>query len=112
MTTQPVKVRFYAFGENGNETRIVDVPIETSALVQNDDKKFLDEVFRLGQNDFQGKSARSVSAGDVVELPSGKGRYLVKSIGFAGPLTAEQQKRYAEASEDDKKAIAWGMREI
>ena len=110
MITQPFKVRLYAFGENGGKTRIVDIPIETPALVQKDDKRLLDEVFRLGQNDFQNKPERSVSAGDIIEL--GSGRHLIKSIGFAGPLTEEQLRKYVDVSEEDRKAIAWGMKEI
>jgi hypothetical protein len=73
-----IKVNLVGFGDKG--VRFVD--IELPGLPNQDDpydmEYILNEVFHLGQNDFQSKDVRSVSVGDIVEL-----KFRVDPIGFS-----------------------------
>jgi hypothetical protein len=73
-----IKVNLVGFGDKG--VRFVD--IELSRLPNQDDpydmEYILNEVFHLGQNDFQPKDVRSVSVGDVIEL-----KFRVETVGFS-----------------------------
>ena len=73
-----IKVNLVGFGDKG--VRFVD--IELPAIPNQDDPYDMDyvlnEVFHLGQNDFQPKDVRSVSVGDIVEL-----KFRVENIGFS-----------------------------
>jgi len=73
-----VKVNMTAFGNEG-EVRMVELDrsLESFGVVLRDDGTaddegnilfLLEEVFRLGQNDFQPQRHPSVSVGDVVEV--------------------------------------------
>lgn len=67
-------------------TRIVDTPEKQArALVasksEGDRDILLEMVFYYGQNDFQPKPVRSVSCGDVVELPDGS-LHMVLGSGY------------------------------
>jgi len=74
-----IKVDLVGFGDKG--VRFVD--IELPGLPNQDDPYDMDyilnEVFHLGQNDFQPQEGvRSVSVGDIVEL-----KFRVENIGFS-----------------------------
>lgn len=63
--------------------RIVDVP-EDFPVCETPEQTVtaaLDKVYYYGQNDFQPKPIRSVSAGDVIELPDGS-LHRVRGMGF------------------------------
>lgn len=70
-------VRMLAFGDG--ERRPVDVSDES--LIDNEPlENLLDEIFRLGQNEFQDKEFFSVSMGDVIEIDNRL--FMVAEIGF------------------------------
>ena len=76
-----ITVHLLAFGEeNPIPTRLVDI---TDAQLAESDHPghVLDLAFQFGQNDFQPKPVRSVSVGDVIELPDGR-LHRVRGIGF------------------------------
>lgn len=90
-----IKVEMLAF-ESPMPFRQVSIP-DDPALEDVD--TLLDEVFYWGQNDFQPQPCYSVSAGDVIHLPSGK--WLVQSIGFF-KLSKEQYQQYKALSEHER----------
>ena len=76
-----ITVHLLAFDDTGPiPTRIVDLPDD---MVGESDQAghLLDLTFYFGQNDFQPKPVRSVSVGDVIELPDGA-LHRVLGIGF------------------------------
>jgi len=74
-----ITVHLLAFNEDTPiPVRIVDVPEDKSG---GDSHHLLDMAFYFGQNDFQPKPVRSVSVGDVVELPNGE-LHRVLGVGF------------------------------
>lgn len=67
------------------DIRVVDVPDEE--LEGRNEDGILEDIFRLGQNDFQPLPFPSVSMGDIVELDD---RYfMVRANGFA-EMTKEE----------------------
>ena len=76
-----ITVHLLAFGTDVPiPTRLVDLPED---MVGESDQPghLLDLTFYFGQNDFQPKPVRSVSVGDVIELPDGA-LHRVLGIGF------------------------------
>lgn len=72
-----ITVHLLAFGEDvPAPVRLVDLPpVQAADLASSeheaDRDSLLELIFMNGQNDFQPKPIRSVSCGDVVELPDG-----------------------------------------
>lgn len=96
-----VNVRMTAFMDG--EIRAVNIPDDTPA------DNVLDEVFRLGQNDFQPiKDRCSVSVGDVIEYD---GLHMVGAIGFF-KITDEQFKELMAMPRRERHFMAyeWGGR--
>jgi hypothetical protein len=64
-----------------------EVPVPTREIDVPDDEimggvdSFLDAAYKYGQNDFQPRPIRSVSVGDVIQLPGG-GLHRVLGSGF------------------------------
>lgn len=73
-----IKVNLVGFGDRGVRFVDIDLPDLPNQDDPYDMDYVLNEVFHLGQNDFQPKDVRSVSVGDVVEL-----RFRVESVGFS-----------------------------
>lgn len=73
-----IKVNLVGFGDRGVRFVDIDLPDLPNQDDPYDAEYILNEVFHLGQNDFQPKDTRSVSVGDVVEL-----RFRVESVGFS-----------------------------
>jgi hypothetical protein len=71
-----IKVHMLAFGQP-DELRWVDVE-SPSANVE----RLLEQVFEMGQNDFQPQEHPSVSVGDVIDLHPVNRQYLVRAAGF------------------------------
>lgn len=76
-----IKVNLVGFGDKGVRFVDIELPDDYAPPVglngENTDY-VLNEVFHLGQNDFQPKDVRSVSVGDIVEL-----KFRVENIGFS-----------------------------
>ena len=52
----------------------------------------LEEIFKMGQNDFQPQQMPSLSVGDVVEWETGAGKYwMVMPTGFKAMTVAEYE---------------------
>jgi len=73
-----IKVNLVGFGDRGVRFVDIELPQLPNQYDPYDMDYVLNEVFHLGQNDFQPKDVRSVSVGDVVEL-----KFRVESIGFS-----------------------------
>lgn len=83
-----ITVHLLAFNEDVPiPRRIVDLPAKEVIKIQpgrlNEEAvgHLLDLAFYYGQNDFQNKPVRSVSCGDVIELPDGS-LHKVLGVGF------------------------------
>ena len=82
-----ITVYMLAFGEDvPAPVRLVDLPpAQAEDLISSeheaDRNSLLELIFMNGQNDFQPKPIRSVSCGDVVELPDGS-LHKVLGVGF------------------------------
>ena len=80
-----ITVHMLAFGDIvPAPVRIVDIPEDGFPLCETPEQALaaaLDKVYYLGQNDFQPKPIRSVSVGDVIELPDGS-LHRVRGMGF------------------------------
>ena len=88
------KVHMMAFGKPG-EIREVDLP----EPVPTDIEELAEEIFRLGQNDFQPKCHCSVSMGDVMEI-DGK-LYGVAAFGIK-EITQQQFEEYKNIPQRDR----------
>jgi len=78
-----ITVYLLAFGEKTPvPARIVDIPNNIQgAGDEPTNEELLESVYFYGQNDFQPKPIRSVSCGDVIELPDGS-LHKVLGAGF------------------------------
>lgn len=70
-----ITVLLLAFGKPDETRTVENVPQIDNQIEQ------LEEIFRLGQNDFQPQPHPSVSVGDVISLPDGT-LHLVAQLGF------------------------------
>lgn len=82
MKTNKFNVTLWPFGANGKIVRTVtlDADVETDEQSVGYIFGALNDIFRLGQNDFQPMQIRSVSVGDVIEF--GDDGYIVCNVGF------------------------------
>jgi hypothetical protein len=86
MSDFQVEVELVGFNAESDEIRVVTLDEGKTVLLSTED--MLEEVFKMGQNDFQPQiDKRSVSVGDVIRLgdkdsPSGQRRFSVTAFGF------------------------------
>jgi hypothetical protein len=99
-------IQVYMLAFMNGEIRDVTIP--------DDSKTVLEDVFRLGQNDFQPSNTHcSVSVGDVIDLGEDADvRYhLVCPAGFKD-MTLELFSHYKSLSKDGRRMAAWGWNEL
>jgi len=73
-----IPVHMLAFMDKGNVREVeIDDSFQSSSNFD-----ILDEVFRMGQNDFQSKQMPSISVGDVIELGGNCNYWIVAPVGF------------------------------
>ena len=68
----------------------LDFPVHLAGMMDHlNPEGLLDLVFKYGQNDFQPKPYPSVSAGDVICLPTDGSLWIVRPVGFRRLSVAE-----------------------
>jgi len=76
-----IKVNLVGLGDKGVRFVDIEIPDDYSPPIGLNGENMdyiLNEVFHLGQNDFQPEEVRSVSVGDIVEL-----KFRVENVGFS-----------------------------
>jgi hypothetical protein len=82
-----VAVHMLAFRDRGT---IREVEVSDGFGYSSSVSEILQEVYKMGQNEFQQRDCPSVSCGDVIEFEAGEEKYWqVKACGFKG-LTQEE----------------------
>lgn len=104
MSNRTYEVKLLGLGDDGSQSRSVDVPMDKVALLHHV-SDLLEEIFYFGQNDFQPKPIRSVSVGDVAFLPNGE-KWLVLGAGWK-KLTPEEYLAYVSMTPEARTTQAY-----